>query len=64
MTDIDVLIIEDDKDIQLGCVQALKLDNKRVIGVTINNIPLDIGTLSPKSHHQITLPSGILHDSI
>lgn len=33
MTDIDVLIIEDDKDIQLGCVQALKLDNKRVIGV-------------------------------
>ncbi|NLS53417.1 sigma-54 dependent transcriptional regulator [Hafnia alvei] len=33
MTDIDVLVIEDDKDIQLACVQALKLDNKRAIGV-------------------------------
>ncbi|TBL87599.1 sigma-54-dependent transcriptional regulator [Hafnia alvei] len=33
MNDIDILIIEDDKDIQHGCVQALKLDNKRAIGV-------------------------------
>ncbi|WP_279206054.1 fimbrial biogenesis chaperone [Obesumbacterium proteus] len=30
-----------------------------LIGVTINNVPLDIGTLPPKSRHQITLPSGL-----
>ncbi|AIU74640.1 pilus assembly protein [Hafnia alvei FB1] len=34
-----------------------------LIGVTINNIPLDIGTLPPKSHHQITLPSGLENTS-
>lgn len=34
MTEFDVLLIEDDLDVQLGCVQALKLDKIKAIGVS------------------------------
>lgn len=33
MADFDVLLIEDDKDVRLGCMQALKLENFSVAGV-------------------------------
>lgn len=33
MADFDVLLIEDDKDVRLGCMQALKLENFTVAGV-------------------------------
>jgi len=44
--------------------QTLAIENPTefylsLIGVTIGNISLEIGTLPPKSHHQITLPSGL-----
>ncbi|MDE4740299.1 sigma-54-dependent transcriptional regulator [Klebsiella pneumoniae] len=32
MTDIDVLIIEDDIDIRIGCIQALKLEKLHAVG--------------------------------
>lgn len=34
MNNIDVLVIEDDSDIQLGCVQALKLEKLHAVGVS------------------------------
>ncbi|MEX2976689.1 sigma-54-dependent transcriptional regulator [Serratia fonticola] len=34
MTNVDVLVIEDDMDVQLGCVQALKLDKIHAVGVS------------------------------
>ncbi|MBB1229589.1 sigma-54-dependent transcriptional regulator [Pantoea pleuroti] len=34
MDNIDVLVIEDDSDIQLGCVQALKLEKLHAVGVS------------------------------
>ncbi len=33
MVKVDVLVIEDDMDIQLGCIQALKLDKIHAVGV-------------------------------
>lgn len=33
MNNVDVLVIEDDLDVQLGCVQALKLDKIHAVGV-------------------------------
>lgn len=34
MTEFDVLLIEDDLNVQLGCVQTLKLDKIRAVGVS------------------------------
>lgn len=44
MNDLDVLVIEDDADVRLGCVQALRLEGLKVLGVaSVEEAPGPLG---------------------